>query len=165
MLVVTARFDRRESVGGVETAGLTRIMAAVLGLLLRQVEDMTDACPRSGRSVEFRKAPLVNFLGRLCLQFAGSGGIWSCPRFSVKEAAVRSFLSVAIMDEVRRGECHESQDWRTRNGDLSLGGDEELAWSFGTRRSGLEVGASTQVKLIVLPFRVKIQVLALIGCA
>ena len=90
MLVVTARSDRRESVGGVGTAGLTRIMAAVLGFLLRQVEDMTDACPRSGRSVEFRKAPSVNFLGRLCLQFAGSGGIWSCPRFSVKEAAVRS---------------------------------------------------------------------------
>ena len=44
-----------------------------------------------------------------------------------------ALLSVAILDEVRSGECHESRDRRTRNGDLTLGGDEELAWSFRTR--------------------------------
>ena len=38
-----------------------------------------------------------------------------------------ALLFVAILDEVRGGEWHESQDQRTRNGDLSLCGDEELA--------------------------------------
>ena len=44
-----------------------------------------------------------------------------------------ALLSVAILDEVRGGKGHESQDRRTRNGDLTLGGDVELSWSFRTR--------------------------------
>ena len=54
---------------------------------------------------------------------------------------------------------------RSSNGDLSLCGDEELAWSFRIRSSGMEVGTTTQVKLKVLPFKVKIQGLVLIDCA
>ena len=35
-------------------------------------------------------------------------------------------------------------------GDLILCSDEELAWSFGIRSSGMEVGATTQMKFRVL---------------
>ena len=51
------------------------------------------------------------------------------------------------------------------NNDWRLCDDEELAWSFGFRSIGMFVGVTTQVKFKVLPFRVKIQGLALIGCA
>jgi hypothetical protein len=67
--------------------------------------------------------------------------------------------------EVRGGECHESRDQWTSNGGSSLCDDEEFAWCFRIRSSSMQVGATTQEKLTVLPFRVKIQGLALIGCA
>ena len=51
------------------------------------------------------------------------------------------------------------------NGDWRLCGDEELASSCRRRSNGMLVGATSQVKFKVLPFRVKIQGLALIGCA
>jgi hypothetical protein len=46
-----------------------------------------------------------------------------------------------------------------------LGGEVELAWSFKTSNNDLYVGANAQEKFRVLSFRVKIQGLALIGCA
>jgi hypothetical protein len=46
-----------------------------------------------------------------------------------------------------------------------LDGEAELAWSFVTSNSDLFVGATAQEKFRVLSFRVKIQGLALIGCA
>jgi hypothetical protein len=63
------------------------------------------------------------------------------------------------------GECHGSRDLRYGNDGSSLGSDEELAWCFMTWSSGMVVGATAQEKFIVLSFRVKIQDLALIGCA
>jgi hypothetical protein len=56
-------------------------------------------------------------------------------------------------------------DWRTIKGDSSLTVDE-LAWcSVFRSSSSMKVGVVAQVKFIVLSFRVKIQGLALIGCA
>jgi hypothetical protein len=46
-----------------------------------------------------------------------------------------------------------------------LYGEVELAWSFVTANSDMFVGATAQEKFRVLYFRVKIQGLALIGCA
>ena len=45
-----------------------------------------------------------------------------------------------------------------------LGGEMELAWCSGLHSRGMKVGATTQVKFRVLPFRVKTQGLALTGC-
>jgi hypothetical protein len=42
---------------------------------------------------------------------------------------------------------------------------EGLSWCSGFRSSSMQVGVSTQVKFRVLPFRMKIQRLDLIGCA
>jgi hypothetical protein len=61
------------------------------------------------------------------------------------------------------GEWHGSWGLRTSNGGSSLGGDEELAWWFVPWSSGMLVEATAQEKFIVLPFRVKIQGLALTG--
>jgi hypothetical protein len=46
-----------------------------------------------------------------------------------------------------------------------LDGEVELAWSFVTANSDMFVGVTAQEKFRVLSFRVKIQGLALIGCA
>jgi hypothetical protein len=53
----------------------------------------------------------------------------------------------------------EEQRWE------DLGGEVELAWSFVTSNIDLYVGATAQEKFRVLSFRVKIQGLALTGCA
>ena len=67
--------------------------------------------------------------------------------------------------EVKGKECHGSRDLRTSNGGSKLCGDDELSWCFGTCSSGMEVGVTTQEKFNVLPFRVKIQGMALIDSA
>jgi hypothetical protein len=75
----------------------------VLGFLSRQDEDLPDACPPcSGQSVEFRKAPSANSLGRSCLEIAGSNGIWSFtpiffPTVWFRRERREALLSVAIM--------------------------------------------------------------------
>jgi hypothetical protein len=56
-------------------------------------------------------------------------------------------------------------DWRTNYGGLSLCTIERLLDFSGFRCSSIKVGMAAQVKFRVLPFRVKIQNLSLIGCA
>jgi hypothetical protein len=52
---------------------------ADLGFLLCEDEDLPEAGPsRSHRSGEFRKALSANVTVHLCLEFAGSGGMWPC---------------------------------------------------------------------------------------
>jgi hypothetical protein len=63
------------------------------------------------------------------------------------------------------GECHCRQDLWASNGGFYLCGDEELARCSMTSSSGMQVGATAQEKSKVLSFRMKIQGLALIGCA
>jgi hypothetical protein len=62
-------------------------------------------------------------------------------------------------------EWHGSRDLRSSNGSSSLDGREELAWWFVTWNNGMQVGETSQEKFKVLPCRVKIQGLVLIGCA
>jgi hypothetical protein len=63
------------------------------------------------------------------------------------------------------GECHGRRDLRSSNHGLCLRGDEELARCFVTWSSSMQVGATAQERFKGLSFRVKIQGLALIGCA
>ena len=69
------------------------------------------------------------------------------------------------MMKVRRREYHEGRMGGLAKGGSSLRAVEGLAWCSGLRNSSMQVGATTLVKFRVLPFRVKIQGLALIGCA
>jgi hypothetical protein len=55
--------------------------------------------------------------------------------------------------------------WGPAKGCSSVGGDEKLASRSVTWCSGMQVGATTHEEFRVLPCRVKIQGLALIGCA
>jgi hypothetical protein len=57
------------------------------------------------------------------------------------------------------------QDWRTSYVGLSLCTVEGLSWCSRFHNSNMNVGAAAQVKFRVSPFKVKIQGLALIGCA
>jgi hypothetical protein len=70
-----------------------------------------------------------------------------------------------VHGEVRRREYHEGRIGELANGGSSLCAVDGLAWCFGLRSSGMEVEAAAHVKFGVLPFRVKIQGLALTGCA
>jgi hypothetical protein len=110
------------------------------------------------------------------LEFAGSSGIRSrAPMIlfrpfgsggsGAKLCSVSTSSDILIHGEVRRREYHEVQIGGLANWDLSLRAVEGLAWCSGLRSSGMQVGAATQVKFRVLPFRVKIQGLALTGCA
>jgi hypothetical protein len=71
----------------------------------------------------------------------------------------------AFSFHVASEEYHGSRDLRTINVGLSLCGDEELAWWLVTWSSSMQVRATTHEKFKVLHFKVKIQGLALIGCA
>lgn len=52
----------------------------VLGFLLRQDEDVPDVCPSDLFGVSGSgRLRLRTPMGVLCLETAGSGGIWSCP--------------------------------------------------------------------------------------
>jgi hypothetical protein len=53
---------------------------------------------------------------------------------------------------------------RTNIGGSRLCVDGELYWHFGIHSSDMRVGTSPQEKFNILPFRVKIQGLALTGC-
>jgi hypothetical protein len=59
----------------------------------------------------------------------------------------------------------EDEFLMTSNGILSLYSNDELAWCFMTRINGIGKWVTTHEKFKVLPYRVKIQGLALIGCA
>ena len=80
-----------------------------------------------------------------------------------------ALLAVNIMGHVLVPWCWRRRSCQSRseasNGGSNLSRDEELAWCFMTWSSGMYVGATTYVKSEVLPFRMKIQGLALIGCA
>jgi hypothetical protein len=57
------------------------------------------------------------------------------------------------------------RDLWTSNGAFCLCGDEELARCSMTWSSSMQVGVTAREKSTVLSFRMKIQGLALIGCA
>ena len=69
------------------------------------------------------------------------------------------------MMKVGRREFHEGRRGGLAKGGSSLRAVEGLAWCSRLYISGMKVGATTQVKFRVLPFRVKTQGLALTGCA
>ena len=89
----------------------------------------------------------------------------------VPEGAARSSFSVLTssdygsMMKVERREVHEGRRGGLAKGGSSLCDVEGLAWCSGLHNSGMKVGATTQVKFRVLPFRVETQGLALTGCA
>ena len=89
----------------------------------------------------------------------GSGGS------GAKLCSVLTPSDILVHGEVRRREYYEGRIRGLANGELSLRAVEGLAWCSGLRSSGMQVAAATQVKFRVLPFRVKIQGLALTGCA
>jgi hypothetical protein len=73
-------------------------------------------------------------------------------------------MNFSFQGEVGGGDWHESRYLRTSNGGSILCGDEELAWCFRIHGSSMQVGPTTHVKFNVLPLKVKIKDLALIGC-
>jgi hypothetical protein len=76
--------------------------------------------------------------------------------------AIRRLL---VHGEVRGGEYHEGRIGGLAIGGLSLYTVEGFPWCFGFHNSSMQVGAATHVKFRILPFRMKIQGLVLIGCA
>jgi hypothetical protein len=87
------------------------------------------------------------------------------------EGAARSSFSLIdikwlwIHDESRKKRISLGRRGGLAKGGLNLCAVEGLAWYFGLRSSGMEVGAAAHVKFGVLPFKVKTQGLALTGCA
>jgi hypothetical protein len=110
-----------------------------------------------------------------CLEIDGSGDPRSCaPMFFltvwVQRERFKALQAVNTMEHAfsfhgASGECHCRQDLWASNGGFCLCGDEELARCSMTSSSGMQVGATAQEKSKVLFFRMKIQGLALIGCA
>jgi hypothetical protein len=71
---------------------------------------------------------------------------------------------IGSMVKARRREYHEGRMGGLAKRGSSLRDVEGLAWCSRLHSSGMKVGATTQVKFKVLPFRVKTQRVALTGC-
>jgi hypothetical protein len=101
---------------GMGAAGLDRTMAAILGFLSCQDEDLSDGClHRSGCSGVFPKA-------NSCLEIAGSGGIRSCaPMFSLtvwfQRERIEALLVVNIIGHVLVPCCLCRMSWEPRSKD------------------------------------------------
>jgi hypothetical protein len=128
----------------------------------------------SGRSGEFRKALPTNVTMHPCLILLDRvvfGRAHPCfySDHLVLEGAEPS--SVLCCHQVtfspwwsQRWRISWRPDWRTSIGGSSLYIIEGIAWYSGSRSSNMKVGAASQVKFRVLPFREKIQGLTVIGC-
>jgi hypothetical protein len=49
-------------------------------------------------------------------------------------------MSFPLHGEVKGGEWHVNRDMKTSNGGMNQCSDEELAWCFGIRGKGMQVG-------------------------
>jgi hypothetical protein len=133
-----------------------------LGCLLCNDGDLPEASPSwSDRSGEFWKASPVNVnSAHLCFysDHLDLEGATQSSVFCYHQVTFALWWS-------QRRRISWRPDCMTSNGGLSLCTFEGLTWCSGLHSSSMKVGATTQVKFRVLPFRVKIKGLVLIGCA
>jgi hypothetical protein len=139
-----------------------RIKVAVIGFLLRQDEDLMDACPSwSSQSVEFRRLHRRTPLGDSCMEISGLDRIRLYvtiffPTIWFEEKSAWSSATCCHRGTRLSGrEWYGSQVLMTSFHGLRLYIDGKLALCFRLHSSGMRVVASSLKKFNVLTFRWK----------
>jgi hypothetical protein len=150
-------------------------MEVVLGFFSRKDGDLNDACPLwYGWSVEFQRLCWRTPLFASCLEIAGSYSVMVIHVFSdhlVSEEALRSSIvcfhhRTRLLWSMVKSVSENDMEAKFRGlAMVSLCDDEKLPLWFVTHSGGIgKLGTIAHEKFNVLPCRVKIYDLALIGC-